>query len=81
MPSVLESGKLQLSTREASTYCVAARRLHEACATALDLTQPITVESWILLQTAHAALCGDLGLLDRIVAKVEAEIASRTLRN
>lgn len=81
MPSVLESGKLQLSAREASTHRVAARRLHEACATAVDLTQPITVESWILLQAARAAFRGDLGLLDKIVAKVEAEMKSRTPRN
>ena len=45
------------------------------------LTQPITVEDWIFLEIAHAALAGDFGLMDRVVAKVEAEIKSRTLRN
>ena len=60
----MESRKLQLSGEEASTYRAAADRLHETCGMALDLTQPITVEDWIFLETAHAALTGDLGLLD-----------------
>jgi hypothetical protein len=47
----------------------------------LDLSQPITVEDWIFLEIAHAALAGDLGLMDYVVAKVEAEIESRTQRN
>lgn len=77
MPNFLESGKLQLSREEASAYRAAATRLHETCEMALDLTQPITVEEWILLEVAHAALAGDIGLLDCVVAKVEAEIESR----
>ena len=80
MPDLLESGKLQLSREEASAYRAAADRLHETCEMALDLTQPITVEDWILLAVAHAALAGDLGPLDGVVAKVEAEIVARTLR-
>lgn len=81
MPDLLESGKLQLSREEASTYRAAAHRVHETCEMALDLTQPITVEDWIFLEISHAALAGDLGLLDCVVAKVEAEIESRTLRS
>lgn len=80
MPHLLESGKLQLSREEASAYRAAADRLHEICEMALDLRQPITVEDWIFLEIAHAALAGDLDLLDCVVAKVEAEIESRTLR-
>ena len=81
MPHLLESGKLQLSREEASTYRAAADRAHDACEMTLDLTQPITVEDWIFLEIAHAALAGDLGLLDCVVAKVEAEIESRTLHS
>ena len=81
VPHLLESGKLQLSSEEASAYRAAADRLHETCETALDVTQPITVEDWIFLEIAYAALAGDFGLMDRVVAKIEAEIESRTLRN
>ena len=81
MPSFLESGKLRLSPDEASSYCAADDRLHETCAMALDLTQPITVGDWILLEVAKAALAGDLSLLDRVIAKIEVEMESRTLRN
>jgi hypothetical protein len=81
MPSFLESGKLRLSSEEASSYCAAAERLNEACEMALELTRPITVEDWILLEVARAPLAGNLGLLDCVVAKVEAEIESRTLRS
>lgn len=77
MPDLLESGTLQLSREEASAYRAAATRLHETCAMALDLTQPIPVEDWILLEVAHAALEGNLELLDGVIAKVEAEIQSR----
>ena len=42
----------------------------------LDLTQPISVENWIFLQVARVSLAGELGLLDSVVAKVEAEIES-----
>jgi len=44
MLHLLESGKLRLSPKKASSYCGAANRLHETCETALDLAQPITVE-------------------------------------
>ncbi len=81
MPALLESGKLQLSREEASAYRTAADRLHETCEMVLDLTQPIPVEDWIFLEIAHAALAGDFDHLDSVVAKVEAEIESRTLRN
>lgn len=81
MHHLLESGRLRLSPQEASSYRAAADRLHVTCDIALDLTQPITVEDWVFLEIAHAALAGDLGLLDCVVAKVEAEIESRTLRN
>jgi len=80
MPDLLESGRLQLSREEASSYRAAGDRLHETCGMVLDLTQPITVEDWIFLEIAHAALAGDLGLLDCVVAKVEAEIESRMQR-
>jgi hypothetical protein len=60
----LEYGKLQLSCEEAATYRAAAERLHETCEMALDLAQPISVEEWIVLEVAHAALAGELGLLD-----------------
>ena len=81
MPDLLESGELQLSREEASAYRAAADRVHETCAMALDLARPITVEEWLVLVVAHAALGGELGLLDRVIAKVEAEIASRALRH
>jgi len=81
MPTVLECGKLRLSSEEAAVSRAAADRLHEACEMALDLAQPITIEDWILLETARAALAGELGVLDAVVAKIEAEIGSRTLRN
>jgi hypothetical protein len=81
MPDVRESGNRQLSREEASAYRAAADRLHETCAMVLDLTQPITVEDWILLEIAHGALAGDLDLLDCVVAKVEAELELRKHRN
>ncbi len=81
MPDLLESGKLQLSREDARAYRAAADRVHETCEMALDLTQPITVEDWILLEIAQAAFAGDLSLLDCVVAKIEAEIESRMLRS
>jgi hypothetical protein len=81
MADLLESGLLQLSREEASAYRGAADRVHETCAMALDLAQPITLEDWLVLVVAHAALGGELGLLDGVIAKVEAEIASRALRH
>ena len=59
----------------------AADRVHETCAMALDLARPITIEEWLVLEVVHAALGGELGLLDGVIAKVEAEIASRALRH
>jgi len=48
---------------------------------ALDLSQSITMEDWIVLEVAHAALGGDLSLLDGVIAKVETEFDLRTLRS
>lgn len=81
MPDLLESGKLQLSREEAIAYSVAANRLRETCEIALDLTQPITVEDWIFLEIAHAALAGDVGPLDCAIAKVERAIQLRRQQN
>jgi hypothetical protein len=77
MPSILESGKLQLSNEEVSIYRAAADRLHEACEMALDLTQPITIEDWLCLEVSGAALGGDLAPLDGAIATIEARIQSR----
>lgn len=55
----------------------AAHRLHDACEMCLDPTQPITVDDWIFLEIAHAALAGNLGLLDCVLVNVAAEIQSR----
>ena len=38
------------------------------------------IEDWFFLEIAHAALAGDVGLLDCVVAKAEAEIGARRLR-
>ena len=81
MPDLLESGKLQLSREEASAYRAAADRLHDACEMALDLEHPITVEDWMFLEITRAARAGDLGALDAVIAKVAAELESRTLRS
>lgn len=80
VPSIRESGKLTLSPKEAATYRAAAERLGEACDMVLDLTQPITVEEWILLEAAHTALNGQYKPLDEIIGKVEAEVQSRRRR-
>ena len=77
MPVLLESGKLQLSREEASAYRTAADRLHKTCEMVLYLTQPIPVEEWIFLEIAHAALGGDVGPLDCVIAKVETAILRR----
>ena len=76
MPSILESGTLQLSNEEVSIYRAAADRLHEACELVLDLTQPITIEDWLCLEVSGAALGGDLGPLDGAIAMVQARIQS-----
>jgi hypothetical protein len=81
MPHLLESGKLQLSREEASAYRAAADRLHEACEMALDLEHPITVEDWMFLEITRAAHAGDFAALDAVIAKVAAELESRTLHS
>jgi hypothetical protein len=78
---LLESGKLQLPREEAGSHRAAAEYLHEKCEVAFDPSQPMTVEEWIVLELAHAALGGEHGLLDHVIARVEAEIETRTLRN
>ena len=78
MADLLESGKLQLSREEASHYRPAADRLHESCATALDLAQPITVTDLILLSVAKAGLDTDTSALDLVIAKVEDAIRQKT---
>jgi len=77
MPYFLESGKLRLTPEEATTYRAAADRLHEACEMGLDLTQPIGVDDWLVLQVAQAALAGSLEPLDHMIAVVEDAIRSR----
>jgi hypothetical protein len=77
MPSILESGKLRLSPEEVRSYRAAADRLHEACAMALDLTQPITIEDWLCLEVSVAALGGNLEPLDGAIAAVRTTIRSR----
>ena len=79
MPSLLESGMLQLSSQEAETYRPAADHLHESCRILVDLATPLTVEQWLLLCLASAALSGDLEPLCDVIAKVEAELALRKL--
>ena len=76
VPSILESGKLQLSNEEVSIYRAASDRLHKACEMVLDLTQPITIEDWLCLEVSGAALSGDLGPLDGAIAIAEARIQS-----
>jgi len=78
MADLLESGKLRLSREEVSRYRSAADRLHETCAMALDLTQPITVTDLILLSVAKAGLDGDISALDLVIAKVEDAIKQKT---
>ena len=77
MPNLLESGNLRLSLEEGSIYRSAADRLYETGEMVLDLRQPVTVDEWMFLEVTHAALEGDLELLDGVIAKVEAEIQSR----
>jgi hypothetical protein len=80
VPSILESSKLHLSSEEVSTYRAAAERLCEACEIALDLTQPITVDQWMFLEVACAAIDGHFEPLDRVIAKVQAEVELRKVR-
>ena len=77
MPDVLESGKLRLTPNEAATYRAAAERLREACEMGLDLTQPISIDDWILIRIAHAALAHDLRPLDEAMAMVEGALRAR----
>jgi hypothetical protein len=77
MPSVVESGRLQLSREEAGCYRAAAERLHDACEMVLDLAQPITTEEWIALEVTNAAIRGDLNVLQAVIASVEIEVESR----
>jgi hypothetical protein len=77
VPCILESGKLQLSPEEVSTYRAATDRLHEACEMALDLTQSITIEDGLCLEVSGAALGGNLEPLDGAIATVEERIQLR----
>ena len=74
---VLESGKLQLTAEEAVTYRAAAERLHEACEITLDLGQPIASDDWILILAAHAALQGDVAVVDDVIATLRTAIQGR----
>jgi len=74
---VLESGKLQLTAEEAVTYRPAAERLHEACDITLDLGQPIASDDWILILAAHAALQGDVAVVDDVIATLRTAIQGR----
>ena len=77
VPSVLESGKLQLSPAEVVSHRAAAKRLREACEIGLDLTQPLNVDDWILLELAYAAQDGHPEFLESVIATVQAEIDLR----
>ncbi len=77
MARVLESGKLQLTAEEALTYRAAAQRLHEACEITLDLDQPIVSDDWILILAAHAALQGDVAVLDEVIATLQTAVQGR----
>jgi hypothetical protein len=77
MPDLLESGKLKLSAEEAKNYRSAAAHLHETCAMALDLAQPVTVTDLILLSVAKAGLDGDTAAVELVIAKVEGAIRQK----
>ena len=77
MALVLESGKLQLTAEEAVSYRAAADRLHEACEIMLDLGNPIASDDWILVLAAHAALQGNVAVLDDVIAMVRTAIQGR----
>jgi hypothetical protein len=81
MPSVLESGKLGLSPDEVNRYRAAVDRLRQSCDMVIKLERPITVEEWMFLAVADAALRGDLKPLGGVIAIVEAEIESRKRRS
>ena len=71
---------LLLSPEEAASYRAAATRLHESCQVSLNLNMPITIEDWLFLRLADAALKGDLSDLDRTIARVQDEIQRRKNR-
>jgi len=77
MARALESGKLQLTAEEAVTYRAAADRLHEACEITLDLGHPVASDHWILILAAHAALEGDVAVLDDVIATLQTAIQGR----
>jgi hypothetical protein len=77
MALVLESGRLQLTAEEAVTYRAAAKRLHEACEITVDLGNPIASDDWILVLAAHAALQGDVAVLDDVIATLQTAIQAR----
>jgi hypothetical protein len=80
MASIFESGKLRLSPEEVGSYRAAADRLHESCQMTLDLRTPITIEEWLFLRLADAALRGDFSIMDAIIAQVQNEIRHRKER-
>jgi hypothetical protein len=80
MATILESGKLQLSPEEVISYREAADHLHDSCQMPLDLSSPITLEEWLLLWLADAALGGDLSNLDRMLERIQDEIRLRNQR-
>jgi len=80
MASILESGKVRLSPEEVVSYRAATHRLHESCQMTLDLKMPITIEEWLLLRLADAALRGDVRDLDGLIARVQNEIQHRRKR-
>ena len=77
MARVLESGKLQLTAEEAATYRAATERLLEACEITLDLGNPIASDDWILVLAAHAALQGNVAVLDDVIARLQTAIQGR----
>jgi len=81
MASILESGTVQLSPEEAIRYRAAADRLRESCETTLDLKVPITIEEWLFLRLADAALRGDFRDLDSTIARVQRELLRRKKRH
>jgi hypothetical protein len=77
MARLLESGNLQLSLEETASYRAAAGRLHETCAMALDLAQPITPTDLILLSVARAGLEGETKVIDLVIATIEEAIKQK----
>lgn len=69
--------QVQLTAEEAVTYAAAADRLHEPCEITLDLGQPVASDEWILILAAHAALQGDVAVLDDVIATLQTGIRGR----